>query len=73
MMFYHFVIGLGIRLIIFSFLHCSVLTIYLCYFCEKKFKEQFIQIEQNKKMAKDMKEVFENIPDGILIYEPHTK
>jgi hypothetical protein len=43
---------------------------YICYFCENKHKSEFLQIKYNKKLKIDFKKVLEEVPEGLVIYDP---
>jgi hypothetical protein len=43
---------------------------YICYFCENKHKGEFLQIKYNKKLKIDFKTVLEEVPEGLVIYDP---
>eukprot|EP00347_Sterkiella_histriomuscorum_P003008 403365951 len=49
------------------------LTIYACYFYEKKLKLAFIQLHQIKTMNNELKVLFDQLPEGIVLYNPDTK
>jgi len=43
---------------------------YICYFCDNKQKGEFLQIKYNKKLKIDFKKVLEEVPEGLVIYDP---
>eukprot|EP00347_Sterkiella_histriomuscorum_P016734 403352055 len=49
-----------------------VLTIYACYFYEKKLKLAFIQLYQIKTMNNELKILFDQLPEGIVLYNPES-
>ena len=51
----------------------TFLCIYSCYFYEKKMKLQFLHMHQIKQMNLEMKEIFNNIQEGIVLYNPKEK
>lgn len=40
--YYSYVVGFNILAIVYSIVFLIVLTIYVCFFCEKKFKREFL-------------------------------
>jgi hypothetical protein len=44
----------------------------ICYFCENKYKQEFLSIKYNKKLKNEFKLVLDLIPEGIVIYDPNN-
>jgi hypothetical protein len=51
----------------------SVVLVSISYFCEKKFKEEFLQAKKNEKLTRDFKHALEIVPEAILLYDPDKK
>ena len=47
--------------------------IYITYFCESKYKHEFLQIKYNRKLKNEFKQVIEIAPEAIVIFDPKTK
>ena len=47
-------------------------VVYTSYFCEKKFKLEFLQLKHNEQMHSDIRNVLENLPEGILLFKQAT-
>ena len=45
---------------------------FTSYFCEKKFKLEFLQLKHNEQMHSDIRKVLENLPEGILLFKQAT-
>lgn len=45
-----------------------ILIIYTLYFFEKKLKVSFIQLHQIQKMNEEMKQLFDSLPEGIVLF-----
>lgn len=43
--------------------------IYLSYFCERKFKEEFIQKSYNEKMHNSLRLILESLPEGVMVLD----
>ena len=50
----------------------TIVSIYACFFYEKRLKLYFIQLQENKQMHEDMGKVFDNIPEGVVILSRQT-
>lgn len=50
-----------------------IILVFIAYFCDKKGKEEFLQVKLNKRLNEEMRHIIEVVPEGILIYDPHTK
>ena len=48
------------------------LSIYACFFFEKRLKLYFIQLQLNRQMHGDMEKVFDNIPEAVVILSDNT-
>ena len=46
---------------------------FTSYFCEKKFKLEFLQLKHNEQMHSDIRKVLENLPEGILLFKQATR
>lgn len=42
---------------------------FIAYFCEKKYKFEFLQIKQNQTMKRELENLIESLPESILLYE----
>ena len=49
------------------------MLIYISYFCESKYKHEFLQIKYNRKLKNELKHILEIVPEAIVIYDPKTK
>ncbi|TNV84459.1 hypothetical protein FGO68_gene5675 [Halteria grandinella] len=50
-----------------------IILVFISYFCDKKSKEEFLQVKLNMRLNEEMRHIIEVVPEGILIYDPHTK
>ncbi|CDW84389.1 pas domain s-box protein [Stylonychia lemnae] len=51
----------------------TLLLIYTCYFHELRLKQSFIQLRQIQLMNEDMRKLLDNLPEGIVLFDPETK
>ncbi|CDW81024.1 pas domain s-box protein [Stylonychia lemnae] len=56
--------------LLFATVIVSALT---CYLFEKRLKLQFIQLQQIKNMNEELKQIFDKIPEGILLFNESTQ
>lgn len=70
--FYAFVMGYHIRTIFFPFQFLITMAILTCFLCEKRFKEEFLQIKKNEYLNVELKVILDNLPEGIVIKELAT-
>eukprot|EP00347_Sterkiella_histriomuscorum_P013700 403363702 len=49
-----------------------ILAIYACYFYEKILKESFLQIHQIKTMNEELKVIFDQLPEGVILFDPNS-
>jgi len=55
---------------IFSFTINAIALIYTAYICEKRHKTEFLQLRHHEQLYQDIREVLENLPEGILLFNP---
>jgi len=67
--------GLGFHLqdVFLCFCAAIVVISYSAYTCEKKMKQEFLLLKYNQQMHKDIREVLEKLPEGILLINPKTQ
>ena len=47
----------------------AVVIIFVAYFCERKYKNEFLQLKYNKKLKNEFKHILEVVPEAIMIYD----
>ncbi len=50
----------------------AIVLIFVAYFCERKYKYEFLQIKNNRKLKNEFKHILEVVPEAIMIYDPKT-
>lgn len=45
-----------------------LLIVYACYFYEKNLKESFLHIDYIKTMNSELKEMFDKLPEGVILF-----
>jgi hypothetical protein len=48
----------------------AIVIIFVAYFCERKYKNEFLQIKNNIKLKNEFKHILEVVPEAIMIYDP---
>jgi hypothetical protein len=46
-----------------------LILISITYFCEMKYKHEFLQIKYNRRLKNEFKHVVDVMPEAILFYE----
>ena len=52
---------------------CTYIVIFACHMCEKKLKTHFLHTCQIQTMNNELINLFNNLPEGIVIYNNETK
>lgn len=47
----------------------AIVIIFVAYFCERKYKHEFLQIKYNRKLKNEFKHILEVVPEAIMIYD----
>ena len=47
----------------------AIVIIFVAYFCERKYKYEFLQIKYNRKLKNEFKHILEVVPEAIMIYD----
>ena len=42
---------------------------FIGYFCESKYKNEFLQLKYSRKLMNEFKHILEKVPESIVIYD----
>lgn len=72
LIFFGAVLGLSLELLIPQLILFSLVLIFLAYFCECKYKEEFFQIKENRRLKNELKHAMGVVPEAIFMYDAST-
>jgi c-di-AMP phosphodiesterase-like protein len=71
--FYIYGLEYTMSLLLPAFAMCWLMITVIAYYCEKKFKSEYLLLKHNERMHYDLRKVLENLPEGVLLFNPQTK
>ena len=51
----------------------AIVIILVAYFCERKYKCEFLHLKYNRKLKNEFKHTLEVVPEAIMIYNPENQ
>ena len=51
----------------------GLMFMFIAYFCERKYKQEYLLIKSTNKLMNEFKNILEVIPESIVIYDEKTQ
>jgi c-di-AMP phosphodiesterase-like protein len=50
-----------------------MVLVFAAYFCEKRLKTEYIKNKHNEELHRDVKQILEQLPIGIVVYNAQSR